>query len=201
MLKIVRTTLIGGVAFLIPVVAVGFVLSQAVGVVRRLLAPLVGFLPQTWVDHAILTTIASVLVLVGVCFAAGLLARTEAAQALVDRLETRILTRIPFYTVLKTRAEALLQAEQVGSLKPVVVRLDDAWQLALEVERVGEEYVAVFVPGSPDPWAGAVLVVEVNRVSEIDVSIPVLEHVCHRLGQGSGEALASHFGDTPSPAR
>ena len=196
MLKIVRTTVIGGVAFLIPVVVVGFVLGQAVSVVRGILTPVVVLLPETWLDHAILTTLVAILVLIGICFAAGLVARTEAAQALVHRLETRILTRIPFYTVLKTRAEALLQAEQVGSLKPVVVRLDDAWQLAFEVERVEEDYVAVFVPGSPDPWAGAFLVVAADRVSDLDLSIPIVERLCHRLGQGSGEALASHFGDT-----
>lgn len=193
MLKIVRTTVLGGVAFLIPVMVVGFVLGQAVSVVRGLLTPVIALLPTTWLDHALLTTGAAILVLIGVCFAAGLIARTDAAQALVQRLETRILSRIPFYTVLKTRAEALLQAEQVGSLKPVVVRLDDAWQLAFEVERIDEEYVAVFTPGSPDPWAGALLVVSKDRVSELDLSIPIVERLCHRLGQGSGEALAPHF--------
>lgn len=200
MLNIVRTTVLGGVAFLIPVMVVGFILGQAVRVVRSLLAPVVTLLPQTWVDHVVLTTIAAIVFLIGVCFAAGLVARTRAAQALVSRLENRILARIPFYTVLKTRAEAFLQAEQVGSLSPVVVRLDDAWQLALEVERVEDDYVAVFVPGSPDPWAGALMVVEASRVSALDVSIPMVEQLCHRLGQGAQDTLRGQFGGPRAPA-
>jgi uncharacterized membrane protein len=189
MLQIILTTALGGVAFLIPVVVVGLVVGKAVTFVRQMLEPVVVLLPQPWVDHAILTTIAAVAVLLGICFAAGLVARTEAAQRLVQRLEDRVLARIPFYTVLKTRAEAILSAEKIGTLKAVVVRLDDAWQLAFEVERVQDQHVAVFVPGSPDPWAGAVLVVEAERVSELDLSIPIVERLLHRLGQGTNEAL------------
>jgi uncharacterized membrane protein len=192
MLRLVRTTLIGGVVFLIPVVVVGVVVGQAVGWIRRLTDPVVTAMPRV-VDHVVLAFVVAILVLLVVCFLAGLVARTERAQALVRRLESRILTRIPFYTVLKTRAEALLQAEQVGALRPVVVRLDDAWQLAFEVERLEEGLVAVFVPGAPDPWAGDLLIVEPSRVSKLDVSIPIVERLCHRLGKGAEEALGAHF--------
>lgn len=194
MLQIIRTTVLGGVAFLIPVVVVGVVVGQAIGWIRKLTDPIVVRLPDPWVDHVFLTSAAAVLVLVFVCFLAGLVARTHAAQRLVHRLENRILTRIPFYTVFKTRAEALLQAEQVGTLKPVVLRLDDAFQLAFEVERVEGGHVAVFVPGAPDPWAGDLLVVEADRVSALDLGVPIVERLCHRLGQGAEEALRAHFG-------
>lgn len=193
MLPIIRTTVLGGVAFLIPVVVLGVVLGQAIGWIRRFTDPIVTRLPDSWVDHVVLTGAAALLVLVLTCFLAGLVARTAGAQRLVHRLENRILARIPFYTVLKTRAEALLQAERTGVLKPVILRLDDAFQLAFEVERVEGEHVAVFVPGAPDPWAGELLVVEAARVSELDLGVPIVERLCHRLGQGAGEALAGHF--------
>lgn len=191
MLQIVLTTALGGVTFLIPLVVVAFVVGKAVGIVRQLVEPVVALLPQPWVDHAVLTTSAAVVVLVAACFVAGLVARTASAQRLVHRLEDRLLARIPFYTVLKTRAEAILSAESVGTLKTVLVRLDDAWQVAFEVERVQDRYVTVFVPGSPDPWAGAVLVVEADRVSELDLSVPIVERLLHRLGQGTNQALTA----------
>ena len=71
--------------------------------------------------------------------------------------------------------------------------MDDAYQLAFEVERVEGEHVAVFVPGAPDPWAGAVLVVDANRISELDLSVPIVERLCHRLGLGSSDLLGTHF--------
>jgi uncharacterized membrane protein len=194
MLHPVRTTLIGGVAFLIPVVVVGVVIGKAIGWIRRLTDPVVRAMPNV-VDHVFLASVVALVVLLGLCFAAGLVARTGPAQRLVVRLESQVLSRIPFYTALKTRAEAFLQAEQVGGLRPVILRLDDAWQFAFEVERVEEGHVAVFVPGAPDPWSGDLLVVEAARVSTLDLSIPIVERLCHRMGQGTAEALASHFGN------
>ncbi|MEJ2540645.1 MAG: DUF502 domain-containing protein [Gemmatimonadota bacterium] len=193
MLRIVRTTLLGGVTFLIPLVVLLVVAGTALDWVRRLTDPVARTFPPSFGDRVILANTLAVLVLIVVCFFAGLVAHTAVARRLVDVLEDQILNRIPFYAVLKTKADALLRADEAGALLPVMLRFDDSWQLGFEVERVDGEYVAVFVPGAPDPWAGSVLIMEADRVSPLDLSIPIVERLCHRLGHGADEALRRHF--------
>ena len=53
-------------------------------------------------------------------------------------------------------------AEEV--LKPVLVRFDDQFQLAFEVDRTADGLVAVYLPGSPDPRSGAVSYVTGDRI-------------------------------------
>ncbi|HSM06576.1 MAG TPA: DUF502 domain-containing protein [Longimicrobiales bacterium] len=193
MRKFIQTTVLGGIAFLIPVVVVSLVVGTAVGWIRRVTDPIVGALPSGWTDHALAALAVAGLALLGVCFAAGLLARTQRAQRLVGGVESRVLARIPFYTVFKTRADAVLHAEEVGSLRPVLVRLDDAHQFGFEVERVQGDRITVYIPGAPDPWSGDVLVVDAERVSELDLGLSVIEKLCYQLGMGSGAALEEGF--------
>jgi len=75
-------------------------------------------------------------------------------------------------------------------LKPVLVQFDDQAQLAFEVDRVDESLVAVYLPGAPDPRAGALSYVTADRVSPVDATFRTVAKACKKLGRGSSEILA-----------
>jgi uncharacterized membrane protein len=52
----------------------------------------------------------------------------------------------------------------------VVVRFDDSWSIAFEIERVDDDRVAIFLPGAPDPWSGSMCVVTADRVALLQKS-------------------------------
>ena len=79
------------------------------------------------------------------------------------------------------------QAE--GLLKPVMVSYDDQQQVGYEVDR-GEGLVAVYIPGAPNPRAGAISYVPPDRVRPIDASFKSVARTCRNLGRGSAAALA-----------
>ena len=56
------------------------------------------------------------------------------------------------------------------TMKVVLARIEDAWQLALVVERVDATHSAVFVPGAPDPKSGSVYLMTDDQFKVIDVS-------------------------------
>ena len=78
-------------------------------------------------------------------------------------------------------------------MKVVLARIEDAWQLALLVERVDETHVAVFVPGAPDPKSGSVYLLTDDRVKPMDVPIREAMKCIKGLGVGSRALLSGRL--------
>lgn len=192
-MQFLRTTVIGGIVFLIPIVVLIAVIGKALEVTGSLATPLAAGFPMEAVGSVAVSHVLALLILVLICFLAGLLARTRAARALVENLEVRFLSKLPPYALLKTKTQSLLSPEDVEGMVPVVVRFDDSWQIAFEIERVHDDKVALFLPGAPDPWAGSVCVVTADRVTPLDVSIPFVAKLEKQLGRGTREALSGRI--------
>ncbi|MCH7781085.1 MAG: hypothetical protein IH848_09575 [Acidobacteria bacterium] len=67
-------------------------------------------------------------VLLVVCFLAGLFARTRPAKAMVGWLESTLLSNIPGYSFVKSLGEEVTDANAARSNIPILARFDDAWQ-------------------------------------------------------------------------
>mgnify|MGYP001814417303 FL=1 len=79
MREFVRTTVLGRLLFLLPLVVAVAVLGKALSIVHTLAEPLLGQLSVETIAGAAIIHIVSVLLLVLVCFLAGLAARPPAA--------------------------------------------------------------------------------------------------------------------------
>jgi len=67
--------------------------------------------------------------------------------------EDSILGGIPQYRMVKTMAEGLADVEEGGTLKPVLVFIDDVWQLAYRVEDLHDGWSRCSVPQAPTPMS------------------------------------------------
>ena len=74
-----------------------------------------------------------------------------------------------------------------------VVRFDDLWQIGFEIERIEGGKVALFLPGSPDPWSGSVCIAEADRVTPLDLPVAAVVKMVRRLGRGANEALGERL--------
>jgi len=188
--QFIRTTVLGGIIFLIPVIIFIAVIRKALELTNKLAMPLAKLLPVDSVGDLAITNLLAVLILVMICFLAGLAAKTKYARSLVKSLETNFLEKIPAYAVVKTKAETMLSREgAVEGMKPVMVRFDDSWQIAFEIERIEDGRAVIFLPGSPDPWSGAVSMVAIERITTLDINSKTVTGLMKQLGKGSGEAL------------
>ena len=189
MLRFIRTTVLGGIVFLVPVVVFVIIMGEALGISMALAEPIVARLPFDGVGNIAVSLIISLGLLVLVCFLGGLAARSKWARALVDSLESNVLEKIPAYALLKAKTGAVLSAEDARELKPVLVRLEDLSQVGFEVDRLDAGDVVVFLPGAPDPWAGAVAMVAPDRVQAIPVTARDVVELNKRIGLGSTAVL------------
>jgi len=189
-MNFLKTTIIGGLVFLVPVVVLVVVIGEAAGIMSVIAEPMADLLPVDSIGGVALANVIALAILVLVCFLAGLVARTKRAQEIANTAESMLLQRIPGYTMIKGITSAF-SPEQTAGLKPVLVSLERAQRVGVEVERVGADRVAVYFPGSPNAWSGIVQIVGTEQVEPLDVPLmSVMEHA-EQLGKGAHELLTT----------
>jgi uncharacterized membrane protein len=186
MLTLIRTTIIGGIVFLLPIAIFVAVIGKGLEATGAIARPLAGALPVNMIGGVAVAHVLAIVLLLLVCFLAGLLARAAVARKLVDRLEANILSRLPAYALMKAKTQCMLSP-------PVVARFDDSWQFAFEIERIEGGKVALFLPGAPDAWSGSICVMDAERVTPLDLTIPFVARMAKRLGRGANEALGDRL--------
>jgi uncharacterized membrane protein len=198
-LQFFRTTLAGGILFLLPVVLVVILVGKAVGIAHRIVAPLANHLPVQSVLGLEAPTLVAIAVLVLFCFLAGVLARTTIARKTTDWLESTALSNLPGYQYFKAISRNLLAAEGQPERSVVLARIEDAWQIAFLTERLEDGHVAVFVPGTPNPQSGSVYFMTEDRIRPMDIPPTSALKCLKNYGIGSKAILGGHLGGRSPP--
>jgi uncharacterized membrane protein len=187
--KFIKTTVLGGIIFLIPLVFLVLVVGKALPWMHKLATPLLNYLPVEGIIGAIVVHLLPIILLLLICFLAGLAAKTTAASGLVDALESGVLMKFPPYAIFKAKTGSMINPGEVEKLTPVLVRFDDSWQVGLEIEEVEQAKHTVFLPGAPDAWSGSVCIVDADRISPLDANVKSVNILMKRLGKGAAEIV------------
>ena len=183
------TTLVGGVVFLLPLVVVLAVFGQGVALVAKMAAPLISLLPDGNVGGFALATLAAVLLLLLLCYGAGMAARATLGRSLSERFESKLQTVYPRYAVIKAMSQGLHGALGQRVLKPVLATFDDHQLIAFDMERLDDGRAVLYLPGAPDAWSGSVLLVPAERIEPLDIDAAQLAKSMQRLGLGMAALL------------
>ncbi|MDY0987976.1 hypothetical protein BSF41_07530 [Flavobacterium sp. ACN2] len=188
-LKIIKATFLGGILFLVPLVVLLIVLEKGYGIVQKTTLPLVSALPKVSVLGLAIQELVGLLIIILICLVAGLLARTAAAEKLVQKLEEGILSFVPGYSFMKSMNENILGLESKDDLKVILVPTDAGLQFAFLIEQISDEKSTVFIPDAPNPWSGSVVFVDKKDITEIDITQKQALACIRKLGYGSEELL------------
>ena len=186
-----KTTIVGGVLFLLPVAIVLLILGYALRLAAKVAQPISDKLGlDKWGDVSGIgvVTLVAVLVLIVVSFAAGIVARTGVGERVSRWFENSLLGGLPQYQLLKSMAEGLAQVEN-SSLKPALVSIEDGWQVGYLLETLENGWVAVFLPQAPTPMSGNVMYLPAERVRELDITMIQAMTLVKHIGVGSAETL------------
>jgi uncharacterized membrane protein len=189
--EFLRTTIFGGVVFLVPLVLILIVLRHALQLAMKLAHPIAELMPDGGISRPALATLVAALILVLIAFVAGLASRTTVGRRLTRWFEESLLGGLPQYRMAKSVAESFAHVESdAAQMRPALVLIDEGWQLAYRLEDLPGGWVAVFVPQSPTPMSGNVLYVKSERVRPLHVPMKDVILLVKRLGVGSSAALA-----------
>jgi len=192
-LNFVKTSVIGGIIFLVPLIILIIIMEKAVGIMSALSRPLSGLIQiESFAGIAVVDLI-TVAIIIILCFISGLISKTAFASKIIQRIESNILKKIPFYSFVKSITESISGISSKETLKPVLLEFDDNSQLGMEVERIEGGNVFVYVPGSPNPWSGSVLIMKPERVKPLNISFAQAIKLMHDFGQGANKLLSNHW--------
>ncbi len=193
MVKFLKTTVMGGVLFLVPIVIFIVFIEKALHITHKLSAPIAAHLNIATLSATVIVELIAIIILVFFCFIAGLAAKTAGAKRFSESLEINVLEKIPAYALLKIKTQSLLKPEDADNMVSVAVQFDDYWQIAYEIERLTDGRVVIFLPGSPDPWAGSVCVVTADRITLLDLPIKSAAILLKKLGKGTTAIWPNSF--------
>jgi len=186
-LKFVRTTVVGGIIFLIPLLVVSLIIGQALAVGQKLATPLSKALPR-WLEFGVAVHVAiPALGLLLLAFLAGLFARTSAGAALFTWVENSIVGALPQFNFARGVAESLEAGEEKG--KVVLVPTDAGLQFGFLFEEPVDGWYAVFIPGAPQWTSGSVVFAEEKAIRPLDMTMLEATRFLKRLGAHERELL------------
>jgi uncharacterized membrane protein len=185
-----RTTLIGGVVFLVPISVLILIFGKAYKLMVRVSEPLSRWLPVETIAGIAKANLLALIAIILVCFVAGLLYKSRIMSRLVRSLESGFLNLIPGYIFIKGFTDGLVDDDE-EHLTPIMVRFDDAWQVAFQVEVLADNRVVLFLPGAPNPWSGSIMIMSEDRVQPIETTMAGAIRNLRSLGRGSRELLST----------
>jgi uncharacterized membrane protein len=179
--------LVAGLLVLVPLYLAILLLLKAMKSVGKLISPLVAVLPD-WIPGEKLVALAVILV---ACLIVGVAVRTAAGRAIGERLERSFFERIPGYALLRSLTQRLAGESGETAWQPALVEIEEALVPGFIIEALDDGRFTVFVPSVPTPLAGAVYVLNGDRVHPLDVPFTQAVKSISRWGQGSGELVAA----------
>lgn len=183
-----KTTAIGGVVFLLPLIVVGALLGQVGYLAWQAAEAINPYLPFHETAGLIGLFAATVAGLVALCFFCGMLARRSLGRWFTGQAERYLAMLFPRYAVFKDQLTGNLGT---GSLRPVVAKIGPWTRIAVEVERDDAAGVTVYLPSSPDPWTGTIAVVPPEAVTPIEGDFGDVMATFEKLGRGTGRYVGA----------
>lgn len=182
-LLFIRTTLTGGILFLLPVVLLIILLQKANAILEKLSGPLAEQFPDRILgfDGSALVTILLILL---ICFFSGLLFRSILIKKWIGTLEDSVLSNLPGYTLIKSITADAIGENTQEMMHPVLIQDGQAWNIAFLVEE-NEGLCTVFLPDAPRLDAGEVKIVPAAVVKKLNLSNTKVTKSLRAYGKGA----------------
>lgn len=193
--SLIKTTAIGGLVFLLPLVLLVVVGGKAFNIVRTISMPVANLISAEKLAGYAVADLLALAVLLVVTLLAGMLAKSPVFDRFYKKIDAVILQVIPGYSYVKGMTGSLSDSEAEHSLKPIAVIQDDSVLIGYEVDRLSDGWVAVYLPGAPDTRSGSVAYFTNDRIVPLpDTDFVGVANCLKMLGRGSNEVITDTAG-------
>jgi uncharacterized membrane protein len=184
----IRITIAGGILFLIPVGVIIFILAKTIGFLYRLSIPITARLPFENVAGVGVNTLMSIILLLLICFLAGIFMKTKFAKKIVQWLEDRVLVYVPGYAYIRARSTDWFTEEKTSKWKPASIFVDDNEVICFVIDET-EDYCSIFLPSAPTPSSGSICVREKDKVTFLPINVSEAVSMIRQLGKGASSSI------------
>lgn len=189
MRSFLTSTIIGGLVFVIPFIIIVALLLKAIQFMMIVAVPIDSFIPADRIGGVALTNLLAILLVILICFLAGLAAKSIYSKGLDQSIDSRLKLMLPGYAFIRWFAGSLDKDSANEYLVPVIAKFDDSAQLGFEVERLENGIVVIYLPGAPNPWSGNIVYMTDDRVEKLNLKFSSVSRTIQRIGIGSEEFM------------
>ncbi len=183
----IGSALAAGLLVIVPIYLAVLLLLKGMKSVAALVRPFALLLPDWFPAEKAL----SLLIVLVICFLIGVAVRTRTGRMVRERIERAFFERIPGYALFRSLTQQLAGESQQTVWKPALAEIEEALVPAFIIEEFEDGRYTVFVPSIPTPLAGAVYVLDRQRVHPLDVPFTEALRTVSRWGSGAKELVAA----------
>lgn len=188
-----KTTILGGVIVLLPVVLTFFFLRWVFYFITGLIEPVTRVLIEQSKLQKYIADILVIAIIVLICFVIGLVVKTRFGRFLYQTVEDKILEIAPGYNLFKETIKQLLGRERAPFSTVALVQIFGANCSTMMTGFVTDEhpdgYCTVFIPSALTPTSGQIYHVEKQYVHIVDASVEDTMRTIISCGMGSQKML------------
>ena len=193
LLEFLKTTAMGGLFVLLPVLLLYLLLSEALDLIVALATPIADLFPQGTFEKVEFPVIVGLILILGVSFLIGLGLRSDTGRSLGHWIELTVLSRLPGYEALKSLTAGFAEAGKDGAFKAAVLTSsEEDRELVYVIEDHGEDHLTVLLPWAPTAFAGSVKIVDRKRVELLDANLGDVSKVLSHWGVGANGLLGKY---------
>ncbi len=195
--KFLKTTVLGGVIALLPMVLTFFFLRWLFRFVTGLIEPLTRMVMEQSKIQEFIANLLVIIIIVLVCFIIGLVVKTRIGRYIQQAIEEQILEIAPGYHLFKETIKQLLGRDRAPFSTVALVEVygpgSTTMLTGFVTDRHPDGYYTVFVPSALTPTAGIVYHVEKKYVHIIDVSVEDTMRTIISCGMGARQLVEEYL--------
>jgi len=190
LINFVKTSLLGGLFVLLPLLLFILLIDELLGLVVALATPIADLFPKGMFDNINTPVLLAVLLIITVSFFLGLAMRFVYLRRLGIWIERTLIGKMPIYGAVKRLSQGLLGANDENVFQPAVITSgEDEREIVYLIEDHGDGDATILVPWAPASFAGAVKVVPRSRLEMLNSNIGEASRVLSHWGVGVGQLL------------
>jgi uncharacterized membrane protein len=184
-----RDRLLGGLLFILPLIAFLLIGREVLRFVAKLIQPLATKLPTAGLTGPVADYLVAGLFVVALAFLMGWLASLNWARNFSEGIENFAMIWIPGFALL----QSWFQTPDTSRIKVLFVTLDEAWLFGFLIEELPDGMLAVFIPGVPSPTSGSLYYFTESQVRRTDISVRQAMRCLTRMGIGSARFVTGRL--------
>jgi len=188
--EFLKTSLIGGLFVLLPLVLFYLLLSELLQVVVVLATPIADLFPKGTFDQVKMPVVIGIILIVGASFLFGLALRSASLRRLGLWIERTLLDRLPLYNAVKRMGRGLVGAQGESAFRSGIFSSSNGEkEIVYVIEDHGDGQMTILCPFAPASFAGSVKIVSADRIEILETSFGDASRVIAHWGVGARELL------------
>lgn len=190
-----KTTVMGGLIVVLPVVLTFFFLRWLFNLVSGLISPLTQMVMAGSHIQKLVADFLVVLIIVAACFLIGLFIKTRMGLFVYRQVEKKILRIAPGYSLFRETIKQFLGQKRKPFSSVALVRVfeNSTMMTAFVTDEHPDGSFTVYVPSGLNPTSGLIYHLQKEYVHPVEVSVEETMRSIISCGAGSGSLIASYI--------